>query len=507
MADLKETVKTPAEQVSASAGNVGYNTQLNGQATTVDGVAGASGGVGAGNLMEVDIDDDIFSFESDDTPLMGLMLKAKKIRVNSPIVQHYMIDEEVSSVTVASKVTATNDNLAVLSLSSNEKTIPQLYTTLRVRGVDGYNEDGSAKTPGVDLMLYVTGKDVNTSNPIVRCVNGPKANKTDEYCTIPDIPAGSVCDVLGNALHETQKVVPPDTFMPVPTEVYLQKRGFTQIMSDYFESQRKRIPFTEALKAERTIRKFKRASNRTLWIGRKGKMPVQDEKTGPQMVYFTEGVRWAIKREVMHSGKWKYEEFVALAKMFYTGEDVPDAAICLCGKNFLENIQCIDFSDHPEVKITVETNQLGWKVTNIHTVFGDFEFKHEATLDKIGYSNSAAILGMGRIVHYERTTEHKDSEQVEEHEARRESTIVWDALALKGACHIFVNCEGTENASHALVFNIWQSDKAPAGKDLVEGRIYYLLKDCPGIKADARLGELWQYKGGAWVEFKGDLAV
>nr|DAO42857.1 MAG TPA: hypothetical protein [Caudoviricetes sp.] len=505
---MGEIVQTPTATPTPSKGSAGKETQLINQAITADGIAAASGGIEAGNLIEVDVDQELLAFEGDDTPLMGLMLAAKKVPVKSPIVQHYMIDEEVSKVTINAKVTASTQNQVILPLDQNDQKVVKLYSTIHLRGVDGYSEDGSTKTPGEDLMLYVTGLDTASGNPIVRCVNGPRTNKTDDYCTIPEIPAGTICDVLGNALHETQKVVPPDSFMPTPEDVYLQKRAFTQIISDYFESQKKRVPFTEAVKAERAIRKFKREGNRTLWIGRRGKLPVLDPKTGVQMVYFTQGVRWSIKREVMHSGRWTYEEFVALTKMFFTGEDVPASAICLCGKNFLENIQCIDFSKHPEVKITVETNKLGWKVTNIHTVFGDFEFKHEPTLDKIGYTNSAAIFGAGRIVHYLRTTEHSDSEKVEEHEAKRESTIAWDALALKGSCHIFVNCEGKEKAANATGFVLWDSASAPTGSKLVDGRVYYLLQDCAGINADASAGETWIYKTATgWEEYKGSVGV
>ncbi|PDP60143.1 SU10 major capsid protein [Prevotella intermedia] len=504
---MAEQIKTVEKQPVAAPGSAGLKTQMPGQTTTVDGISAASGGIGAGNLVETHIDDDIFEFESDDTPLCGLMLRAKRVNVTSPIVEHYQIDEEVSTVTTIDKIDKGTGTNFILPLAEKEKAHVQVYSTLHVRNVNGYTSDGSRETPGLDLQLYVTGKDTNNS-PIVRCVNGPRQSPSDDYCQTPGIPKGTTIDILVNALHETQKVVPPDSVKPSPTYVYLQKRGMTQIVSDYFDSQRKRIPFSKALIAERALRKFKRATNRSLLIGRKGKMSVEDEKTGAQTVYFTEGIRWAIKRELMHSGRWTYEEFIALAKMFYTGEDVPQAAICVCGKNFLENIQCIDFSKHPEVKITVETNKLGWKVTNFHTVFGDFEFKHDPTFEKVGYSNSAAILGYDRLVHYVRSSEHSDSEDVEEREAKRETLIAWDALALKGSCHIFVNCEGAGKADNATGYRIWKSDKAPTGNDLVDGQVYYLLVDCPEISKGARQGETWLYttaKG--WEEYKGEIGL
>ena len=506
---MAEEVKVGGTVIPASPGTAGLETQQYGQATTVDGVAGALGGIGAGQLMERDVDKDLFEFESEDTPLMSLMLATKAVPVNSPEVDHYMIDEEKTSFETTGAVSAsTTTNFFSLPAPSNEKGLCQPYGTLRVRGVDGYNEAGSATTPGEDLMLFVTGRD-SYGMPIVRAVNGPKNNPTDEFCTVPAIPAGKTIDVLANALHETQRKVEPDAVQPTPTTVYLQKRGMNQVVSDYFESQRKRIPFSKALIAERAIRKFKRSGNRTLWIGRKGKFSVQDPETGYQMVYCTEGIRWQFKRELTHIGQWTYREFVALAKMFYTGADVPDTAICLCGKNFLENIQCIDFSDHPEVYIEVKTNKLGWSVTNIHTVFGDFQFKREPTLDKIGYSNSAAIFGENRLVHYQRTSEHTENERIEGHEANRESVIVWDAIAMKGTCHIFVNGEGTAAAEGATNFRVWTSATAPAGVNLVNNTVYYFTADCE-VKSGttARAGEYWKYTtAGGWAKYTGELGA
>lgn len=504
---MSEEVKTPGVATTPSAGSAGLATQQPGQATTVDGLAAGSGGVGAGNLMEADIDKDLFEFEGDDTPLMTLMLKAKKVPVKSPVVQHFMLDEERTTFKTSAALSASTSKQAVLPLDAADQPLCQAYGTLRVRGVNGYSEDGSTETPGIDLELFIVGQDSTTSNPIIMAVNGPKTNTTDAYCTIPAIPAGTVVDVLGNALHETQREVAPDASQPVPMEVYLQKRAMNQIVSDYFESQKKRIPFAKAILAERAIRKFKRAGNRTLWIGRKGKFSVNDPKVGYQDIYFTEGVRWQFKREIQHTGKWTYEEFVALAKMYYTGADVPESAMCLCGKNFLESVQCIDFSKHPEVKIEVKTNKLGWKVTAIYTVFGEIQFKREPTLDKIGYSNSAAIFGENRLVHYQRTVEHSEKERIEGHEANRESVIVWDALALKGACHMFINGEGTDSASNATSYVLWTKDTAPESP--VSGTVYYFTVDCTlDDSTTAKSGQTWLYDTTAgWSQYNGDIEV
>ena len=499
----EETVNVGGTFSNPTNGSAGVSSQLPGQATTVSGVAGSTGGIGAGELIQSDLDQELFKFKGDDTPLMQLMLRAKKVKVKSPEVEHYMIDEPRSSVTSSSNVVASSAKQFVLPLLANDAEIPRPYGTLLAKGVDGYEEDGKTKTPGKDMMLFVTGHDATTGSPIVRAVNGPKAQENDAYCTTPNIPAGTTFIIMANAMYETQKEVDPDLIVPQATTVYLQKRGMNQIVSDYFDAQKKKIPFSKSIIAEAAITNFKVKGNRTLYAGRKGKINVQTDRVGTQTIWYTEGVRYQVKKELQHRGKWTFEEIIALAKMTFTGEDVPNNVIVLAGKNFLENIQCIDYSNHPEVQITTKTNPVGWVVTTLHTVFGDLELKHDPTLDRLKWSNSAFVVAPDRLVHYQYSAEHTSKDRIEGEEATRESMLVWDALALKGSCHIWVNGEGDSSASSPVQIHLWDSSEAPVSPG--ENDVYYLVQDCPGISAQAVQGQMWQYKDSAWVEFSGDV--
>lgn len=492
--------------IPTSTGSTGAKTQVPGQSSTVSGLAGASGGIAPGNLVETDIDEQLFRFQSEDTALMSLMLKAKKVKVNSPEVEHYMIDEQRATLTVNNAVAAGAGNSFILPLEANDQQIPRDYHTLLVCGVDGYAEDGTTKTPGKDLMLFVTGRDTASGNPVCRAVNGPRASK-DAQCSTPAIPTGAKVKLLGNALYETQKEVDPDLIVPKPSIVYLQKRGMNQIVSDYFEAQKKHIHFTQAMIAEQAILNFKRAGNRTLWAGEKGKLAVNVPKLGQQFVYFTEGIRWQFKRELQHKGKWTIEKLIALAKLFFTGEDVPKTALLLAGKNLLEEIQCIDFSKHPEIQIISAQNPIGWSVTRIHTVFGDIDIKREPTLDTLGWSNSGALLGEDRLVHYAYTTQHEFNDRVEGEEATRKGIIVWDALCLKGCCHIWIDGEGETNGS-ATSFAIWEGETAPTASDVKDGMVYYFTNDCKlSDTQTAENGTMWKVsvKESAltWTEYTG----
>lgn len=239
--------------------------------TTVSNVADMTGGINAANLIETDVDEQLFRFNSDDTPLMNLMLRAKRVKVNSPEVDHYMIDEPAATFKTASALAMSYAQQSILPLDANDQNLARPFTTLLVNGVEGYSDNGVTRTPGRWLMLFVTGQDASTNNPVVRAVNGPKKNPTDEFCGVPSIPAGSTVTILANSLYETQKEVDPDLIVPQPTRVYLQKRGMNQVVSDYFESQRKRLPFSKAVIAEQAIANFKVRGNRTLWREDRGK--------------------------------------------------------------------------------------------------------------------------------------------------------------------------------------------------------------------------------------------
>ena len=487
--------------METTKGTGGLNTQAPGQAATVSGAAEATGGINAGNFIDVAIDEELFKFNNDDTPLMNLMLKSKRVKVDSPEVDHYMIDEPVSTVYTSDTLPGENKFQGILPLDPSDQNIPRPYSTLLVPEVDGYNEAGDTIMRGRPVMLFVIGHDQTTNNPIVRAVNGRRLNPGDEFTTVPEIPQGSRVVILANSLYETQKEVDPDLIVPQPTRIYLQKRGMNQIVSDYFDAQKKRIPFSKALIAEQAIANFKVRGNRTLWASRASKFKMNIPKMGMQSVYTTEGLRWQFKRELQHSGSWTVEKFIALAKMFFTGEDVPKTALLLAGKNLLEEIQCIDYSKHPEIQITTKENAVGWTVTNIHTVFGDIEIKREPTLDRLGWSNSGALIGEDRLVHYVYSAEHNFADRVEGEEATRSGVLIWDAVALKGSCHIWIDGDylgdGRKNTQRYL---LWDSPEEPQG---VEGtsNVYYLICDCPGIDLSARAGQLWcqTYLRGGWL--------
>lgn len=503
-----ESLQLVSGEATLTEGTAGLKDIAAGQPATVSAAASATGGINAGSFIDTAVDDELFRFNSEDTPLMNLMLRSKRVNVNSPEVDHYMIDEAKSIVYTTQSLGGKGMSQATLYLSQSDANAIRPHTTLLVKDVDGYDVNGVNITPGRDLLLFVTGQDTVSGCPVVRAVNGPKNSPEDEFCIVPKIPANAKIVILANSLYETQKEVDPDLILPQPTRIYLQKRGMNQVVSDYFESQRKRLPFSQAVIAEQAIANFKVRGNRTLWASRAGKMKINVPKMGMQYIYFTEGLRWQFRRELEEPGVWTVDKIIGMAKMFFTGEDVPKSALLLAGKNLLESIQKIDFSKHPEIQITTKVNPVGWTVTNFHTVFGDIEIKREPTLDRLGWSNSGALIGENRLVHYVYSEEHSFADRVEGEEATRKGLLIWDALALKGTCHIWINGEGRDAETGSNIIKMWDSAESPAEEDIKDGMILYLTCDCPGIDKGAKSGQLWKCTGdggdATWSRMQGE---
>lgn len=487
-----------------SPGQAGVETQLPGQPTTVSGVAEATGGVGGDGLIQPDIDEQITLIGTDEFVLDGLMRRAKrKVKVTGYEVDHYIIDEQKASVFTKEEYTGSNQKQGVIKLESEDQELFQEYGTVLVKGVDGYDEKGKTPIAGTDLMLYIVGKD-SSNDPICRAINGPKSNETDEYCNMPTIPQGTELVILSNALAETQKEVAPDIIIPTPKRVYLQKTAMNQIVSDYFDAQKKRIPFQQATIAEAALKQYRRKNNRTLWVGRKGRYRLDRGKMGMQYVYFTEGVRWQFKREWEHKGAWTFADIIALAKMKFTGQDCSKEAMWLMGRDQLEQIQNIDFTKHKDISMTSKT-VWGFACTQLHTVFGDFYLKHEPTLDYIGYSNSGGIFDLNGLVRYYIKNEEKSSENIEGEEAKRDAVISINALALKGYSHIWVNGDESNDGLTGVTIVVEWDNASEAPEEPKMNQVFYLKQACTGINAYSKAGEFWRWDGEAWVQYKGEI--
>jgi len=481
---------------TATPGQQGLKTQVPGESTTVSNLAEAGG-----DLIQPEIDEQITQIASDESVIDTIKRRVKRqVRVKSFVVDHYMIDEKRSSAKTISAYTAGagKSKRAELSLASDDvKTFQEYYTAI-LKGVKGYDPTGQNQLD-VDLMIYFVSRNESTDAPIAIAINGPKANASDEYCYMPDIPAGTEVILLSSAGYETQKFIAPNTILPFPETLYLQKQLCNSVVSDYFEAQKKRIPFQKATLAEAIIRQFRLESCRTAWVGQLGKIKVASQKKelGEQMVYFSKGIRWQIKRQYDLASQITLNDLINLSMVKFTGLNCSKKALWILGKFLMADIQKIDLTLHKDISMT-ESTVFGIKCTKIKTVFGEIELVHDPALDRLGYSSCGALLDEEGLVRYWMKNEESKTEAVEGEEAKRDVIMTIDALCLKGYSHIWVNGANAHSDIPGAV-SVTTSAALPAnpGKNDV-----VILSAAAGSFA---AGDIVTWTGAAWVEYTGEL--
>ena len=490
----------------AGSGIAGLNTQGHAEATTVSATSEMS------DIIEVDVDDQITQIASDESVIDTIKRRVKRqVPVNGFEVDHYLIDEKRSKAYTNETYTGINATRAEIPFSTTgERKIFQEYYTAICKGVNGYDPTGLIELPGVDLMVFVVGKNNTTEAPIVMAVNGPKVNATDDYCVVPTIPVGTEVVLLSSAAYETQKFIAPSTIVPVPERMYLQKQLCNSIISDYFAAQKKRLPFSENQIAEAAIRQFRLESCRTAWIGQPGKFKVQamDSSMGYQWDYFSKGIRWQFKRQYDLASKITFGDLINLSMVKFTGFNCSKRAVWLLGKQLLNDIQQIDLTLYKNVNFKGD-KAFGIDCSSIHTVFGDIALVHDPTLDALGYSNCGGLIDEEGLVRYYAKNEDVKTEQVEGEEAKREVIMTIDCLCLKGYSHIWVNGASEESTIPGAT-RVTSADVLPENPQIND--VVVLTADVNhevnGVaKKWFGAGSVVTYNGVTWVEYTGTPVV
>lgn len=488
-----------------SKGIAGLPSQGLGDATTVSNLSELGP-----DIIEAEVDERIIGVASDESIIDTIKRRIRRqVRVTSFEVDHYLIDDKRSKAYTNETYTGIGATRAEIPFSTTgERKIFQEYFTAICKGVNGYDPTGQIEMPGVDLMLFFVGKNSTTEAPIAMAVNGPKVNATDDYCTVPTIPAGTEVILLSSAAYETQKFIAPSTIVPVPERMYLQKQLCNSIVSDYFAAQKKRIQFNKSQIAEAILRQFRLESCRTAWVGQPGKFKVQamDAAMGYQWDYFSKGIRWQFKRQYDLASKITFADLINLSMVKFTGFNCTKKAIWLLGKQLLNDIQKIDLTLHKNINVMNSTT-FGIECTRIHTVFGDIDLIHDPTLDALGYSNCGGLIDANGLVRYYMKNEDSKTENVDGEEAQRQVVMTIDCLCLKGYSHIWVNGSSAESdiPGTSRVISAASLPASPNTNDVVVLTADVMHAVNGAEKLWFASGSVVTYNGSTWVEYTGEI--
>ena len=485
--------------VGGTADTKGLETQYQGQ--------GATAGEARQQGLEVDeIDEIVAKFRPFKFPLEWFITnRMQQQTVKSYKQTHYRSGatplEATTQAEVISKGSFANKNVTLtFDYDAFEKGIEYIheYDVLYVASVAGYNEDGTAEEGG--LRLYVTKADEQG----VRCLvmNPPATGNVT-------IPEDTKLIVIGNACSESQMIVDPETYLPVPFELYLQKKISNVVLTKEWIEQARKVKFITADVVDNALYNHKRKCARAHWLGGKfmTNIKVTDAKIGQEAVYFEKGILPQVNMSYAHSGdEYQYEDFIALSQMMHTDNAANTNTVGLCGKNAVRRLQMFFLKNVEFQKaVTFEhIDEIGVDLYKWHDAFGTIEFIHDPTLNDIEMEDFIVVLDMENAVHYVKKMEQEKKQDLEKNgenrEAERRIITTIDCVGLKGYNSVIfgpANLAGRMRGLGGVSVFAEKADALPASP--AKGTVIYLSKAADGFEA----GTLVKWDGTAWVEYEG----
>ena len=479
------TVVAPASD-NSTPGSDGLQTQMAGQTSSVSNLEQSGP---AANIIDEEIDETIAKFRPDFFPIDTIARRAvqKRMRGNYEVT-HYDVDSAVIEAETVNAYTAnTSTKRTKLLISTDDKDVFQMYSTIEVLGVNGYDPTGQIERE-TNLMLYVVGVSSEDELPIVVAINGPKANATDLECYIPSIPAGTKMICGSSAGSESQLFVPPSNSSPVPTTVYMQKKLLNTNITRYFENVKKKVNWDEQDIQEQALYEFRRRNEITLLFGQKGKILIKDSSLPNRQaenVYFQEGIWWGIKNFYDYvPGSFTYNDLIGITKMKFTGNNGSKIGFYGVGKDLLEDMLKVDYTKYKDLTV-VGSTKWGIKMTSFESPFGTLNVVHVPILDQTSRPRYGMVLDLDYLVRYvmiDMETKELDM-SVQGEEAKRKITQQIDCLALKGYSHMIVRPSEVSTAAvitpNVESLAIAATTTVPASKGIVVSAV--------GLNANATL--------------------
>lgn len=502
---IADVTVVPPPAGKTTTGSEGLSTQMPGEPTSATVMEANS------DIYLPDIDKEISKFRSDFFPLDTIARQAAAVRkMGTYEVEHYYIDAARVSCATNAVYTETNTKKRfTLPIADTDASIFPQYSTIEVRGVKGWKEDGTTRSDRENLMLYVIGEDSASGIPVAIAINGPKVATGDVECYIPTIASGTKLYRLSNAASESQLFCPPSSTVPVGEKVYMQKKLINTSFTGYFESIKAKVPFDKQDIIENAIFEHRRDCERTYLRGVKRKITRKDTSmphSKEENVYFSGGIMWQIRKSFEYTkGSFTYNDFIGITKLKFTGNNGSKTAFLGCGKDLLEEFHKINYTLYKDLQISSQT-VWGIKMTSFESSFGTINVAHMPMLDELDMSDAGICLDLDMLVRYMMIDGKNREINMEVHgeDATRNVTEEIDCLCLKGFSHLLIKPTGvTAYSLPRTEVNVTSVNELPEAPQ--DGTVVHLTADSGEYKA----GQLLQYneETKAWVAYTGSVTI
>lgn len=486
----------------------GGETQLQGKAATATDVSDAG-------LEAEDYDKEVDNFRKFRFPEETYFARrCRPVKCNSYVHGHFRSGStDLDAVYTGSTITLTKASKTIEILRSNLQNVECLgaYETVCVKGVEGFkkDEDGNEISDG-ELVLFVLDSKTSDSKVKFRVINPPIDNATSVT-----IPANAVFNAMATAGAESQMHVQSETYLPERSDVFLQKKISTCVITDEFEGQDKKISHRTANVLANMEYNFKRKCARSHWNGTKFRTDVDVDETGNrEAVYGENGILRQVPMLYTHGETLTDDDLLAMTTLMFTNNSMSDTATVFCGKKAMQRlIKLVNSAEKYKDVSKVEVNDYGIKVRRYRDNFGEFEFVWAPSLDDLGYEQYMVVLDLEHATRPYKLNDKKTmrdmSKTAEAREAKEYNLVRIDCIALNGfnailACPSSVALQAANLGG--IEANFVSVSALPTGDDLTaeaKTKKYYLTAD--DSASGFAMGDVveWDTDLNGWVKFEG----
>lgn len=498
----------------------GGKTQLQGKAATGTDVTDAG-------LEAEDYDERVDNFKKFAFPIETYVARrCRAVKAKSYIHKHYRAGSSdlVATYTGSSFTITAGANTAnkyayqtqILTIPVSDIDNPESlmeYSTVAVRGVEGYKKDESGnEVSDGEMILYVLDHK-DSSDKVKFYVMNPPINTSGSPTSVT-FAANTEMYVMATACSESQMRVAPETYLPEGFDQYLQKKIETVVITDYFDEQTKKISHKTQQVLDNAAYNFKRKCARSHWNGTMGAKDVMVPETGRERVYMENGLLRQVNMLYTHGAELSDDDLLAITTLMFTDNAMSEDATVFCGKKAMKRfIRLVNSADKYKDVGKVEVNNYGIRVRNYSDNFGTLEFVWDRTLDDLGYEEYMVVLDLKNATRYYMKNDYKTTRDMsktgEAREAKEHNLCRIDCVALNGFNSILVcpssmalsakNTGGIQAEFHSVSALPTGSALTPTAKTYR----YYLTAD--DATSGFKKGDVveWSVDFDGWVNYEG----
>ena len=331
--------------------------------------------------------------------------------------------------------------------------------------------------------------------------------------------------VLASAGSESQMHVPSETYLPVKSMVYLQKKISTAVITDEFEDQDKKVAFGKNRVLRNMESNFKRKCARSHWAGTSARKRVDvwvPEINGREAAYTENGVIRQIPMLYTYGAEFTYDDLLAINTLMFTNNSVSDEADVACGKKALQRL--IKFANSTEKYRDISkvmVNKIGIVVRQYQDNFGTLNFYWDPQLDDLGYEEYMFAIDWTHADRpykvNDKRTERDMSKTGEAREAKEYNLVRIDCVCLNGYNAVMIvpssvaldaaNIGGIQAEFVKTSTLNEETGEDENGDAISRSKKYYLTADIAELGFQAGDVAQWDTELEQWVHFEGLVAA